>query len=109
MYLRNQVYHKSLEKTPYELWHNNKPDILHLREFGVLVWILLKGQKKPLKLQPHSKQFYYVGCKDGSKLVLYYSPKTRKVLISLGTFVSSISLQKKYPPKKLLLIFYTIN
>ena len=82
MYLRNRAYHKSLDKTPYELWLNNKPDISHLREFGAPVWILLQGQNKPPKLQPRSKQFYYVGCIDGSKSVLYYSPETRKVLTS---------------------------
>ena len=41
MYLRNRVYHRSLDKTPYELWFQNKPDISHLREFGAPVWILL--------------------------------------------------------------------
>jgi hypothetical protein len=64
IYLRNRAYHRSL------------------REFGAPVWILLQGQNKPPKLQPRSKQFYYVGCEDGSKSVLYYSPDTRKVLIS---------------------------
>ena len=30
MYLRNQVYHKSLDKTPYQITHNEKPNISHL-------------------------------------------------------------------------------
>ena len=82
MYLRNCVYHKSLNKTPYKITHNEKPNISHLHEFGSLVWILLQGQDKPPKLQPHSKAWLFVGYNNGSKSVLYYNAETRKVLIS---------------------------
>jgi hypothetical protein len=77
---------------------------LHLREFGALVWILLQGQKKPLKLQPHLKQFYYVGCEDESKSVLYYSPETRKVLISQNFCFLNLPT-KEIPPEEVTINF----
>ena len=40
-YLRNRAYTKALEhQTPYEGWTGKKPDVTHLQEFGVPVWIL---------------------------------------------------------------------
>jgi len=82
IYLRNRVYHKSIDVTPYQIWNNRRPNIQHLREFGAPVWVLLQGKDKLPKLQPRSKQRYYVGCEDGSKSILYYNPETRRVLIS---------------------------
>ena len=73
---------KSLDKTPYQITHNEKLNISHLQEFSSLVWILLQGQDKPPKLQPHSKAQIFVGYDNGSKSVLYYNTETRKVLTS---------------------------
>ena len=40
-YLRNHAYTKAVEgTTPYERWNNKKPNVAHLREFGMPVWIL---------------------------------------------------------------------
>ena len=40
---------------PYEGWHNKKPNVSHLCEFGAPVWILLQGQKIDQKMQAKSK------------------------------------------------------
>ena len=72
MYLRNCVYHKSLNKTPYKITHNEKPNISHLCEFDSLVWILLQGQNKPAKLQPRSKAQLFVGYDNSSKSVFHF-------------------------------------
>jgi transposase InsO family protein len=46
-YLRNRAFSSPLaDHTPYEIWHNNKPNVAHLREFGAPVWILHQGQAK---------------------------------------------------------------
>ena len=50
-YVRNCAFTKSLEgKTPYEAWHNKKPDVRSLQEFGAPVWVLLQGQKELRKI-----------------------------------------------------------
>ena len=54
-YLRNQSFTTSLNSTPYQIWHNNKPDVSHLQEFGAPIWILLQGQYQERNLQPKSK------------------------------------------------------
>ena len=82
-YLQNQAYTRSLKgKTPYEAWHGNKPNVGHLWEFGIPVWVLLQGQKEPCKILPKSKSHTFVGFDDGPKAIKYYSAETRKVLIS---------------------------
>jgi len=44
-YLRNRAFTSPLGGyTPYKIWHNNKPNVAHLGEFGAPVWILHQGQ-----------------------------------------------------------------
>jgi hypothetical protein len=64
-YLRECAPTKVLaDKTPYEAWYGNKPDVSSLQEFGSPVYVLLQGQKDPAKLQPRSKQQIF---DDGTK------------------------------------------
>jgi hypothetical protein len=51
-YLQNHAYTCVCTKTPYQVWTGEKPDISHLREFGVPIWILQQGAHKRHKLQP---------------------------------------------------------
>jgi hypothetical protein len=82
-YVRNRSFTKHLRKlTPYEGWHNKRPDVSHLREFGAPVWILLQGQKKKQKMLPKSKRRSYVGYDDGADAIKYYNADTRNVLTS---------------------------
>ena len=82
-YLRERAPTRPLQgKTPYKAWFHKKPDVSHLREFGIPVYILLQGHKEAPKLQPRSKRYLFVGYDDGSKSVRYYNPETRKVLTS---------------------------
>jgi hypothetical protein len=55
-YIQNHSYTSATNKTPYEVWHNSKLNVGHLREFSVPVWTLLQGQKTQRKLLPKSKQ-----------------------------------------------------
>jgi len=66
--------------TPYEHWYSHKPDVVHLREFSALVWILLQGQKILPKMEAKSKRHALVGYDDRSKSVKYYTTKTQSVL-----------------------------
>jgi hypothetical protein len=80
-YVHNHTYSSAVrDATPYERWHGKKPNISHLCKFGTPVWILLQGQKMLPKMEPCSRRCALVGYDDGSKLVLYYSAETRKIL-----------------------------
>ena len=81
-YLRNRSFTAPLNLTPYQKWHNNKPDVSHLREFGAPVWILLQGQHQERKLQPKSKRRAFITFNDGSNSVQYYNAETHNILTS---------------------------
>jgi len=50
-YLHNRSYSRLVAyATPYQKWHNTKPDISHLREFGSNIWILSEGPNIPRKM-----------------------------------------------------------
>ena len=83
VYLHNRAFTKPLgNTTPYETWFKQRPNVSHLREFGVPVWILLQGPKMPAKMKPKSHQCAYIGYKYGSHSVLYYHAETQKILKS---------------------------
>ena len=44
VYLQNRAYTTTLNTTPYQIWHKEKPNVAHLREFGSPIWILLQGK-----------------------------------------------------------------
>jgi hypothetical protein len=82
-YLRNRSATQAIkDKMPYESWHGKKPDVSHLRKFGVPVWVLLQGQYEARKIQPKSKRRAFVGYEDGSNSVNYYNVETCKILTS---------------------------
>ena len=75
-YLPNRVGTKALaDKTPYECWKNNRPnvahlrDVAHLREFGVLVYILRQGQHKGNKIENKTKKLIFIGFNDSDVCV----------------------------------------
>jgi len=81
-YIQNCTYTIAIQnKTPYQAWHGTKPNVSHLREFGVPIWILLQGQNIAWKILPKSKWCAYLGYNDANKSVLYYNAETRKILI----------------------------
>jgi hypothetical protein len=82
-YLQNHTYTEHLpNSTPYQEWHNQKPNVSHLWEFGTPVCILLQEQKKQQKMQPKSKHQIYVSYDEGTRAVMYYNVDTHKILTS---------------------------
>jgi len=80
-YLRNLSYMTALPTaTPYQAWHGQKPNVLHLRKFGAPVWILLQGQNVQCKMLPKSQYRAYVGMDEGAKAIKYYNAAMRNVL-----------------------------
>lgn len=80
-YIRNQAYTQAISgATPYEKWTGNRPNVLHIQEFGVPVWVLDKSQKN--KLQPRSSEHLFVGYEDGPKVIKYFDIKTCYIKVS---------------------------
>src|SRR6266850_1612373 len=76
MYIRNRAYTSPLKNTLYYIWHKRKPDVSHLCEYRVPVWILLQGQHQQQKMLPKSKRCAFIGFNDGLKSVQYYNVET---------------------------------
>lgn len=52
-YLKNRLWHRTIQKTPYEAFHGCQPDLQHLRAFGSLVSVCVSG-KRSAKLNRHA-------------------------------------------------------
>ena len=99
-YIRNCAYTRSLRnKTPYEAWFGEKPNINGLREFGAPVWVLLQGQKVTRKMLPKSERKTYVGYEDGPKAIKFYNAETRKILTLRNFHFLSLSEIADPPPE----------
>lgn len=61
-YLRNRVPCKrSGNKTPYELWFGEKPDVSHLRVFGSPAYVHVPSAKQKHKFSRRSHKCVFVG------------------------------------------------
>ena len=81
-YIRNRAFTRSVpDMTPYQKWHQERPDISHIREFGCIVWVL-REELSVSKLAPQSKPFTFVGFEDGPKAIRYYDVHNRNVKVS---------------------------
>ncbi|MCO5581864.1 hypothetical protein L7F22_035753 [Adiantum nelumboides] len=77
-YVQNRLPTRTLpNKTPYELWTGEKPNISHLRIFGSLCYTLIPADKRH-KLSSHAERGILVGCGDrfGIKGYRVYHPTT---------------------------------
>ena len=82
VYLRNRSPTSSLKDSrPYEYWHNEKPDISHLKVFGCNVFVHVPDPKRK-KLDKKSISCIFVGYPEGSKGCKVYNPDTKKFLRS---------------------------
>ncbi|KAF8556083.1 hypothetical protein OG21DRAFT_1521383 [Imleria badia] len=68
-YIRNCAYTKAVpDKTPYEKWLGNHPDVSFIQQFGCPVWIL-NQELNPSKLDPKAQKFTFVGYEEGPNTV----------------------------------------
>ena len=82
-YLRNRAYTKAAPGvTPYKRWLGKKPNVSHLCEFGMPVWILSQGLNVLWKMLLKSQRKAYIGYDDSSQSVKFYNAETRKILTS---------------------------
>ena len=101
-YLQNILYTTALiNAMPYQIWHGWKPNVSHLREFGMPVWVLTQGQTIQWKMLPKSQWRAYVRYDEGSKAIQYYNAATRKVLTSWNYHFLTPSEQS--PPEEIVI------
>ena len=78
-YLSNRGVVKSMTKSLWELWWNEKPKMRYLRLFGCLAWVLIRKEKrtKPAK---RAWQGVFVGYKEETdKIYLVWNLTDKKV------------------------------
>jgi hypothetical protein len=68
-------------KIPYEVWHNKKPSVHHLRTFGCVAYI---KENKPYlaKLDARARKVVFIGYEAGSKAYRVFDPVNNKVHVS---------------------------
>lgn len=63
IYLTNRTYHSSIDKTPFECYFGQKPNLKNLRKFGEKLWV---HQHKNHKLSPTSILMRFAGYTESS-------------------------------------------
>jgi transposase InsO family protein len=76
VYLTNRTPTSSLpeHKTPYEVWHERKPDIHHLRVFGCTAWVL--NYKSKGKMDPRGWKGIFMGYGNGKNQYRVWDGRT---------------------------------
>lgn len=70
-----------IEKTPYEAWTGNKPDLSHLRTFGCVAYMKVPSNQIS-KLDDRSRMLVYLGRDPGTKGYRLLEPDSGKILVS---------------------------
>lgn len=80
-HLINRSVTSSISKTPYEMWHNKKPDISSIRVFGSTAMSHVPKENRQ-KWDKKAVKCILVGFDDHTKGYRLYNPNSRKVFIS---------------------------
>jgi transposase InsO family protein len=81
VYLQNRLPTKSTEKTPFELWHDEKPDLSHIRIFGCKAFAFVPKEKRT-KFDDHATETVLVGYSEQSKGYRLLQTATNRIIIS---------------------------
>lgn len=82
VYVLNRLPTRSLsEKTPYEAWTGNKPDLGHLRVFGCAAYMKVPANQIT-KLDDRSRMVVYLGREPGTKGCRLYDLESGKIMVS---------------------------
>lgn len=98
VYLRNRSVVTGLnDKTPYEVWTGEKPNLSHLRVFGSAVMVHVPKEKR-LKWDRKSRKLILVGYSENVKGYRVYDPDSNSVttsrdIVIMETAESTVDLQ----------------
>lgn len=65
-------------KTPYEAWYKEKPQVHFLRIFGCIAYALVPSEQRE-KLDEKGEKYIFIGYSDESKGYRLYNPSTKKI------------------------------
>lgn len=101
-YLQNRLPSRSLQKIPYELWWERKPELGHIRVFGSEAFVHIPDVKRS-KLEGKARKMKMIGYSMNHKGYRFLDPETETVIVSRdarfielgnGTSVVEISVSK---------------
>jgi hypothetical protein len=76
-YIRNRAYTMSIkDKTPYQVWFGTKLNVLHLRKFGVPIWILCYAPRLIFLAHISLVLIFYIICTTRPLLTAYQTIRT---------------------------------
>ena len=82
-YLRNLSPSSSLTVTPIEKWTGSQPSVAHLRVWGSLCHVLVKGHRLG-KLEKRSWEGYLMGYDQHGRCYRIWNPVTQRIVLSRG-------------------------
>lgn len=89
VYLQNRLPTKATNKTPFELWNGEKPDLSHIRIFGCKAFAYVPKEKRT-KFDDRATEAVLVGYSERSKGYRLLQTDTNKIIVSRSvTFVES--------------------
>ena len=98
-HLQDKTTTRSLEgTTPWEKWHERKPDYSYMREIGCKVFILIQNKHNP-KIHERSIECVLIGYDNNSKTYRCYNRETKRVFSSYHVrFLESCDGHLPTPP-----------
>lgn len=83
-YLHNRLPNSLTgDKTPYEIFHQQKPNLDVLRSFGATAFVHIhQGQRAPGKLEDRARKCIMIGYIEGGKGWMFYDEKSKTVFPS---------------------------
>ena len=81
VYLQNRLPTKATNKTPFELWHGEKPEMSHIRIFGCKAFAYIPKEKRS-KFDDRAVEAVLVGYSERSKGYRLLLTSTNKIIIS---------------------------
>ncbi|EJD32559.1 rve-domain-containing protein, partial [Auricularia subglabra TFB-10046 SS5] len=81
-HLKNRSPTRALDgMTPTEAFTGRKPNVSHLHEFGIKIWVMVPRTKRT-KLEPKAEEHIFTGVSDLSKAYRYWNQRTRQIQTS---------------------------
>ena len=96
-YLLNRVLMNNEEqKTPFERFFGRRPEVKHLRVFGIDTYLNMPKEKRR-KLDPKSKKLIFVGYEGESRNYRLWDKETRKIYVSSDVDFNERNQERKEP------------
>lgn len=99
VHVKNIVPHSANppDITPHETWHNDKPDISHLREFGCKVTSRKTNSDALNKIQPRGEPGIFVGYARNTKGYLIWFPDSHAVRVRRDVIFHDMPVNLELP------------